>query len=72
MKCPHCAGTVLRPASEGGLLVKARYVRLTTDGRLVIKCGCGSELERLEATGRLVLFQRPVSVKSSASTPSGD
>jgi hypothetical protein len=47
------------PAREGGWILKSRYVRVTPSGRILIACDrCGSELERLPATGRLVLCKR--------------
>ena len=60
MKCPNPdCGAGAKQASEGGWVLKARYVRVTTQGRILIACDrCGSELERLPATGRLVLFKR--------------
>jgi hypothetical protein len=52
---------------RGRLVLKARYVRVTTQGRILIACGsCGSELERLPATGRLVLCTRKASAASSS------
>ena len=68
MKCPNPdCGAGAKQASEGGWVLKARYVRVTTQGRILIACGsCGSELERLPATGRLVLCQRKACAASSS------
>ena len=38
MECPACHRLLSVPAREGGLMIKARYVRLTEDHRLVIGC----------------------------------
>ena len=55
MKCPNPdCNAPAKQASESGWVLKARYVRVTTQGRILIACDrCGSELERLLATGRL-------------------
>ena len=69
MKCPNpdCSAPAT-PAREGGWILKSRYVSVTPSGRILIACDrCGSELERLPATGRLVLCQR----KGSGPTSSG-
>ena len=70
MKCPNPdCGAGAKQASEGGWVLKARYVRVTTQGRILIACdSCGSELERLPATGRLVLCPRKASAASSSSS----
>jgi len=70
VKCPNPdCGAGAKQASEGGWVLKARYVRVTTQGRILIACGsCGSELERLPATGRLVLCPRKASAASSSSS----
>jgi len=65
-QCPACRKTIARPAAEGGVLLKGRYLRVTEKGKVVIACQhCGSELERLPVTGRLVLFQERAFAKSS-------
>gem|GEM_PF-3889585 len=56
-KCPVCRRNMARPAAEGGVLVKSRYVRITPAGRLLMACShCGSEAESIH--GKLVLFRR--------------
>jgi len=71
--CPSCGVQVSKPATEGGIIVKAAYIRVTTAGKILFACAtCKSELERVPATGRLVLFQRRPSKPSSAIVPSGD
>ena len=65
MKCPVCEQPVSKPARQGGIMLKSRYVRVTVDGTILFACpGCANELERLH--GRLVLHGRPRSSRSAA------
>lgn len=55
MKCPACQRPIARPAQEGGMFIKARYLRFTTDGKIIFPCPeCQAELEQGK-TGRLTL-----------------
>lgn len=73
MQCPHCQQKVSRPAREGGVFLKARYVRLTREGALVMACAeCGAESEQQARTGRLVLYRRPHSERLSEKPSSDD
>jgi hypothetical protein len=68
VKCPNpdCNAPATL-AREGGWILKSRYVRVTPNGRILIACDrCGSELERLPATGRLVLCKRQACAASSS------
>jgi len=72
MKCPACEARVSKPAREGGLMIKG-HVRVTPEGKLMVVCKCGSTLEHLMGTGRLVLRKlkapEPSSSKSSEPVP---
>lgn len=76
MKCPHCGANVSKPATDGGVLVRNRYLRVTAKGELLIGCpGCKRELEA-PMGARLVLYrtkpsQRPSSGSLGATEPIG-
>lgn len=43
--CPVCRTQVVRPAAEGGVVLRNRYVRVTSEGEIVVGCpGCATEL----------------------------
>lgn len=55
-RCPACSAPISRPAGEGGVLLRNRYVRITPAGELVLGCpGCAQEVARAPLTGRFVL-----------------
>lgn len=67
MQCPACHITIAKVAREGGVIIrKPRYVRLTSDGKLLLGCPeCRTELQSLR--GRLVLFRKACAKSCSTS-----
>jgi predicted RNA-binding Zn-ribbon protein involved in translation (DUF1610 family) len=59
-RCPNCGDRLVKPAQEGGVIIRSRYVRIAQveGGRdaVLVKCvGCEQELELRE--GRPLLFR---------------
>lgn len=66
MQCPHCGAKVSQPATQGGVLVRNRYLRVTAKGELLIGCpGCKRELEA-PSGARLVLYRTKPSNRLSS------
>lgn len=50
LHCPKCGKKIAKPAIEGGLLIKARYVRVATNGIIHVACReCGEEMPSARA-----------------------
>ncbi len=59
-RCPGCGDRLVKPADEGGMIVRARYFRIVpVEGghdAVLMKCtGCDQELELRE--GRPLVFR---------------
>ena len=68
--CPTCGEEILRPAREGGTLLRNQRLHITADGQLIVTCPgrrCDAEYEVLKGVVLRLRLRTPLTPTRSGS-----